>query len=109
MEHEGDNYRIVIGYFGRVTKGLLQELEDLEVGGRVETIQTTALLRSARILKSVLKTCHSNSSERPSAKSDVKKNSPGVNDNNNKKKKGEEEEEKEEEAVEGREDIARET
>ena len=33
--------------FGTVTKGLLQGLEDLEVGGRVETTQTTALLRSA--------------------------------------------------------------
>ena len=29
---------IVIGAFGTVTKGLLKELEDLEVGGRVETI-----------------------------------------------------------------------
>ena len=33
---------IVIGAFGTVTKGLLKSLEDLEVGGRVETIQTTA-------------------------------------------------------------------
>ena len=33
---------IVIGVFGTVTKGLLQGLEDLEVGGGVETIQTTA-------------------------------------------------------------------
>ena len=33
---------IVIGAFGTVTKGLLDGLEDLEVGGRVETIQTTA-------------------------------------------------------------------
>ena len=32
----------VIGAFGTVTKGLLKGLEDLEVGGRVETIQTTA-------------------------------------------------------------------
>ena len=32
---------IVIGAFGTVTKGLLQGLEDLEVGGRVETVQTT--------------------------------------------------------------------
>ena len=32
---------IVIGVFGRVTKGLLKGLEDLEVGGWVETIQTT--------------------------------------------------------------------
>ena len=32
---------IVIGAFGTVTKGLLKGLEDLEVGGRMETIQTT--------------------------------------------------------------------
>ena len=47
---------IVIGAFGIVTKGLLKGLEDLEVGGRVETIQTTALLRTARILRRVLET-----------------------------------------------------
>ena len=40
---------IMIGAFGTVTKGLLKGLEDLAVGGRVETIQTTALLRTARI------------------------------------------------------------
>ena len=34
---------LVIGAFGTVTKGLLKRLEDWEVGGRVETIQTTAL------------------------------------------------------------------
>ena len=34
---------IVIGAFGTVTKGLLLGLEDLEVGRRLETIQTTAL------------------------------------------------------------------
>ena len=33
---------IVIGAFGTVTKVSLKELEDLEAGGRVETIQTTA-------------------------------------------------------------------
>ena len=33
---------IVIGAFGMVTKGLLKGLEYLEVGDRVETIQTTA-------------------------------------------------------------------
>ena len=42
---------IVIGAFGTVTKGLLKRLEGLEIGGRVETIQTTALLRIARILR----------------------------------------------------------
>ena len=47
---------IVIGAFGTVTKVLLKELEDLEVGGQVETIQTTALLRMARILRRVQET-----------------------------------------------------
>ena len=47
---------IVIGAFGRVTKRLLKGLEDSQVGGRVETIQTTALLRTARILRRVLET-----------------------------------------------------
>ncbi len=43
---------IVIGAIGTETKELLKGLEDLEVGGRVETIQTTTLLRTARILTS---------------------------------------------------------
>ena len=47
---------IVIGVLGTVTKWLLKGLEDLEVGGRVETIRTTALLRTARILRRVLET-----------------------------------------------------
>ena len=47
---------IVIGALGTITKGLLKGLEDLEVGGRVETIQMTALLRTARILRRVLET-----------------------------------------------------
>ena len=47
---------IVISALGTITKGLLKDLEDLEVGGRVETIQTTALLRTARILRRVLET-----------------------------------------------------
>ena len=47
---------IVIGAFGTVTKGLLKGLEDLEVGRQGETILTTALLRTARILRRVLET-----------------------------------------------------
>ena len=47
---------IVIGAFGTVNKGLLKGLVDLEVGERVKTIQTTALLRTARILRRVLET-----------------------------------------------------
>ena len=47
---------IVIGAFGTITKGLLKDLVDLEIGGRVETIQMTALLRTDRILRRVLET-----------------------------------------------------
>ena len=47
---------IVIGAFGTVTKGLLMGLEDLESGGRMETIQTTSLLRTTRILRRVQET-----------------------------------------------------
>ena len=47
---------IVISALGTITKGLLKGLEDLEVGGRVETIQMTALLRTARILRRVMET-----------------------------------------------------
>ena len=36
---------IVIGALGTVTKGLLKGLEDLEVGGRVETIQTNSIAK----------------------------------------------------------------
>ena len=66
---------IVIGEFGTVTYGLLKELEGLRVGGRAETIQTTTLLRLARIQRKVLETCEDllslNSSERLSTNADV--------------------------------------
>ncbi len=42
--------------YSTVTKGLLKGLEDLEVGERVEIIQTTALLRTVRIPRRVLET-----------------------------------------------------
>ena len=45
---------IVIGALGTVTKRWVHRLEDLEIRGRVETIQTTVLLRSGRILRRVL-------------------------------------------------------
>ena len=35
---------IVIGALSTFTKGLVKGLEDLEMGGRMETIWTTALL-----------------------------------------------------------------
>ena len=47
---------IVIVAFETVTKRLPKALEDLKVGGRVEIIQKTALVRTARILRRVLDT-----------------------------------------------------
>ena len=47
---------IVMGARHTVTKWLVQGVEDLEIRGRVQTIQTTALLISARILRRVLET-----------------------------------------------------
>ena len=67
---------IVIGAFGTVTKGLLKGQEDLKVGGWVETIQTTALLKKARILRRVLEIWGDllslNLQWKPSAYTDVK-------------------------------------
>ena len=67
---------IVIGAFGTITKGILKGLEDLEVCRRVETIQTTTLLRTATILRRVLETWGDLLSLRlqwkPSANADVK-------------------------------------
>ena len=45
---------IVIGVLGTVINGLIKRLKDQEIRGREETIQTTALLRSARTPKRVL-------------------------------------------------------
>ena len=77
---------IVISALGTITKGILKGLEDLEVGGRVETIQTTTLLRTARSWDESWRLeetcCHLNSSEKPSANTDVE-SSKGVNNSNN--------------------------
>ena len=66
----------VIGALGTVPKGLESGRIELEIGGRIETIQTTALLRLAKISKRVLvikeTCCHSDSSERPSPNTCVK-------------------------------------
>ena len=65
MEHEGA--------FDTATKELIQGLVDLEIRSREETIQTTALSRSARILSRVLEICClSNSSEKPTDNAGVK-------------------------------------
>ena len=42
---------IVIGAFGTVTKGLLKGLENLEVGGRVETIQKNSIIENGQNTK----------------------------------------------------------
>ena len=66
---------IVIGTFGTVIKGLLKGVEDLEVGGRVETKlqhywERPEYREESWRLEEIC--CHSNSSERPSASTDVK-------------------------------------
>ena len=47
---------ILIGTLRTVTKGLVQGQEDLDITERMETVQTIALLRSARIPRRVLET-----------------------------------------------------
>ena len=73
---------IVFGAFGTITKWLLKGLADLEVGRRVEIIQMTALLRTARILRRVLETWGDLLSLKPLAKTDVEI-SQGANNNDN--------------------------
>ena len=64
---------IVIGVIETIPKGLVKGLEDLEIRGQMETVKSTASLRSARILGGVLKTCcPSNFSEKPSANAGLK-------------------------------------
>ena len=46
----------VIGVLGTIPKGLVKGLEDLEIRRQVETIQTTVLLKLARILSRVQET-----------------------------------------------------
>ena len=46
--------QISIGVLETVSKGLVRGLEEWEIGWRTEIIQTTILLRLARILRRVL-------------------------------------------------------
>ena len=74
---------IVIGALGTVSKGSVQGLEDMDIRGQVEIIQTAALLRSTSILRRVLETCGNLlllKFPKPSANADVK-NSQKNNDN----------------------------
>ena len=67
---------VAIGTLGTIPNGLVKGLEDLEIRRQEETIQTTALFRSARILRGSWRPketyCHSKSSERPSANAGLK-------------------------------------
>ena len=77
---------IVIGAFGIVTKGLLRGMEVLGFGGGVETIhycERPEYWEKSWRLEEIC--CHSNSSEKSSAKTDVK-NSQGVNNNKERNK-----------------------
>ena len=47
---------IVIGALEMIPKGFLRGQDELKIRGRAETIQTPALLRTARILRRVLET-----------------------------------------------------
>ena len=67
---------VVIGMLSTITKDLVQELEDLEIRGRVESIQTTALLDRSEYWEESWRLdeiCyHSDYSEKPSANAGVK-------------------------------------
>ena len=52
MEHESDGD----GALRTVPKDLVREMKERKIGERVETIQTIALLKSARILRRVQET-----------------------------------------------------
>ena len=74
---------IVIGAFGTITKGLLNGLEDLEVGGRVDTIKLLHYWERPEYWEESWRLeetcCYSNSSERPSANADVKNSNSFIN------------------------------
>ena len=59
--------QIVDDMFGTVIKWLEKRLKKLEIWGKIEIIQTTILLRSARIIRKVLRW-----SQRPPANTGVK-------------------------------------
>ena len=47
---------IVVGALGSVPKGLVKKQEELEIRGRIKTIQTTEFVRSVKILRKVQET-----------------------------------------------------
>ena len=75
---------IVIGALGKVTKGLVWGLEDLEIRGRQETIQTTDQPEYWEESWKLEETCcDSDSSGKPSANTGVKNSQMRKYNNNN--------------------------
>ena len=76
---------IAIRTLGTVTKRMVKGVEELEIRGQIETIQTSILLRWARIRRRVVEICGDllslQLSKKPSANF-VVKNSQGINNNN---------------------------
>ena len=56
MEHEGDGNTNYKWYTRTIPKRLVKGLKNLKISGQVDTIQTTVLLISARILRRVQET-----------------------------------------------------
>ena len=54
MGHESDGDTSCNCALGTATKGLMNGLWDKKIRGRVETIQTTAILRSDKIIRRTL-------------------------------------------------------
>ena len=78
---------IGIGALGTVTKRLVQRVENLEIRGRGETIQTNILLKTARMPEKSsghLRRLAVLSVKKPSANVVVKNSQKRTNDNNNK-------------------------
>ena len=54
VEHKGNGDTNCCCAFGTVKKGSEKSQEELEIRGRIETLQTTALLRMTRIHRRIL-------------------------------------------------------
>ena len=61
---------IVVGAFGMLPKGLEKRLEELEIRGRIKTIQITGLLNTHKRPEETY--CHLDSYKRPLAKTSLK-------------------------------------
>ena len=65
---------VAVGALGTIAKELKRHLEELEIRGKIKTIQTTEWVKSARILRRVLEKtcCHLDFSEKPPVRAGVK-------------------------------------